>query len=563
MTCSLFVSVLRTLFCITTFSGAVALAANKSAEIRIKGKLEAYIIDKHDGTHKDVVYIKEAATQRRYEILNVKMPHQGLLDAKSVVVKGKKKNAEQLEDAEIAFDGYTGTTSFGVAATPQSSGVQDVLVYLVNFQDQPDDKPWTLQQVNDVVFNQINSFYLENSANRTSIKGMVVGWYTLPVSSTTCNGFDIQGAAQSAAKAAGVAIENYDRHVFLFPQNSACGYSGMGQVSANPSSAWIHNSANVRVIGHELGHNLGAYHAHSVRCPGSPVPLSGLTCTNQDYGNSVDIMGYTGTVGHFNAFIKDRFGWLTSTDLVDASNGGTFTIAPYEFAVDQARALKVYRGIDAASGADQWFYLEYRQPIGFDSMIIDRGAIVPSNIFGGLTFVLASPSNGNSGYQLDMTPGSVFLDLGDAALLPGKVFTDPVSGISFATISAGSSGLTVKITKGAVSLPTPTPTPSPTPVSDTTKPIVVIQSPAANAVVSPRSSIAIQGTVSDNVKVAKVEVYVNGSLICTGSTTSYSCSYNLSAAKGATYKIEVRGYDSSNNISSAVISIFSSSSGRK
>ena len=68
-------------------------------------------------------------------------------------------------------------------------------------------------------------------------------------------------------------------------------------------------------------------------------------------------------------------------------------------------------------------------------------------------------------------------------------------------------------------------------MADTTKPVITITSPA------------------------------NGALICTDTTASYSCAYKLGGAKGATYRIEARAYDSSNNMSSSVITIGSSGSG--
>jgi hypothetical protein len=54
-----------------------------------------------------------------------------------------------------------------------------------------------------------------------------------------------------------------------------------------------------------------------------------------------------------------------------------------------------------------------------------------NNIFNGVTVRQASPSNGNSVYLLDMTPGSNFVDMKDAALTGGRSFSD--SGITLTT----------------------------------------------------------------------------------------------------------------------------------
>lgn len=116
---------------------------------------------------------------------------------------------------------------------------------------------------------------------------------------------------------------------------------------------------------------------------------------------------------------------------------------------------------------------------------------------------------------------------------------------------------------GVSSTPVPTPTPTPTPTGDTTLPSVSITSPVSGAVFSPRTTITIQASASDNVSVSKVEFYVNGTLICSDSAASYSCAYKLPGAKDASYLIEARVYDSSNNVGSRKISISSSGAAAK
>lgn len=95
-------------------------------------------------------------------------------------------------------------------------------------------------------------------------------------------------------------------------------------------------------------------------------------------------------------------------------------------------------------------------------------------------------------------------------------------------------------------------------VADTTAPSVAITSPANGDIINPRTSITIQASASDNVGMIKVEFYINGSLICTDTTASYACGYNLPGAKGASYQIEARAYDSAGNIGSHQIQILSS-----
>jgi hypothetical protein len=54
-----------------------------------------------------------------------------------------------------------------------------------------------------------------------------------------------------------------------------------------------------------MGHNLGLYHSHSYDCGATVL---GTSCTSSDYGDTLDIMGSSS--GRFNAFQKERLGWL-------------------------------------------------------------------------------------------------------------------------------------------------------------------------------------------------------------------------------------------------------------
>lgn len=332
------------------------------------------------------------------------------------------------EQGLLLADDGTGSGSLAYEM-PNTKGAQRTLTVLVNFQDKPNDKPWTTSQASTLVYGTVNEFIKENSAQQTWLTGQVAGWFTIPVNSTVCDGFAIERHAKEAAAAAGHNLSQYDRFIFAFPQNSACGYSGMGQVGALPSSSWIHNSLILRTVAHELGHNLGLYHAHATDCGDTTL---GNSCSNQEYGDTVDIMGYPGTVGHFNLFSKERLGWLASGNLLTVGSAGSFTLQPNSLPTSAAKGLKIARGLDA-SGRPSYYYVELRKPLGFDAQITDRGVVDAGNIFNGVTIRQASPHNGNSGYLLDMTPGSAFVDMKDAALTGGRRFSDPDAGLSVVT----------------------------------------------------------------------------------------------------------------------------------
>ena len=148
------------------------------------------------------------------------------------------------------------------APPPNTFGEQRVLVILVNFPDK-NTQPYTPVFAQNLVLGTTGNFYYENSYQQNWFTGDVAGWLTIAELSTACNYTSIASQARSAASAAGYVLSSYNRHVFAFPQN-ACGWWGRGSVGANPSQAWINGSLQLRVVGHELGHNVGLYHSHAL-----------------------------------------------------------------------------------------------------------------------------------------------------------------------------------------------------------------------------------------------------------------------------------------------------------
>jgi len=83
---------------------------------------------------------------------------------------------------------------------------------------------------------------------------------------------------------------------------------------------------------------------------------------------------------------------------------------------------------------------------------------------------------------------------------------------------------------------------------DATPPTVTITQPVDGAFIARRSSLSIQASAFDNVRVAQVGFYVNGRLKCTVSTAPYSCVWKVPAKAGKSYQLQATASDATGNV---------------
>jgi hypothetical protein len=100
-------------------------------------------------------------------------------------------------------------------------------------------------------------------------------------------------------------LSNYARYVYVLTPN-ACTWWGTATIGGSPSHAMINTKWGLAqaVVAHEMGHNFGLWHSHSIDC--GTVPIAGSGCTTADYGDVFDTMGQATSNAHFNAFQKER-----------------------------------------------------------------------------------------------------------------------------------------------------------------------------------------------------------------------------------------------------------------
>jgi RTX calcium-binding nonapeptide repeat (4 copies)/Gametolysin peptidase M11 len=317
--------------------------------------------------------------------------------------------------------------------------VRRVAVILFNFTDDR-RRPYTAEEARHIVFtgeDSVNAFLRESSFGRAGLVGDVFGWHTIDESSSGCR---FARWAQAAREA---ALEDYDddgdsyqHYVFVFPHARGCSWDGMAELPGKTS--WINGELTVRVVGHELGHNLGAQHASALRCweDGMPVALS-ESCTHEEYGDPFDIMG--GGARHTSTWNKARLGWLSPSNLATATASGTYTLTAQEELSADVQLLRIPWG-----ETELFYYLELRQPFGtfFDNF----GAADPA--VNGISLRLAPDyRSADRSSLIDTNPETPGFE--DAPLAIGRTFADPAHGVWIVNRGIVAGRATVEISLGA------------------------------------------------------------------------------------------------------------------
>ena len=153
-----------------------------------------------------------------------------------------------------------------------SRGPRKVAVIMFNFTGLA-TTPWTADGARAAVFTgggSVNAFEQEQSfgaielAGKVRADGDVFGWYTISAGTSVCDPDTWMVAANAAASTVGVDLAGYQHRIYLFPNVAACGWAGAADMPGSDSV--INGTLSVRVIAHELGHNLGAHHASTISC---------------------------------------------------------------------------------------------------------------------------------------------------------------------------------------------------------------------------------------------------------------------------------------------------------
>lgn len=511
---------------------AMPAHAASTANVWAEGTVEVQYEDSSQGAH--VHHYLDTAKGRYSLTFPGKAPHTLARGAK-VRVTGTQNGAT----LALSTTTSTSVTSVSPAPLPNTLGEQKIAILMVNFVDNT-TQPYTLTD-GGTVLGQTSGFMQENSSSQTWLTGATFGWYTLPIAQT-CDTTSIASYADQAAAANGVTLSNYNHIVYVFPNNSTCMWSGQGTVGGTGGRIWINGRFELKTLAHELGHNFGLYHSHSLECGTAVI---GTTCTTYDYGDTVDVMGNT-TSSHYNAFQKERLGWLnngTMPPITTVTASGSYTLTPYENG-NGSRALKILKSVDATTGARTWYYVEFRQPTGYDAPL---STLTAGNVTAGVLVRTGADNDISSSLLLDMTPNSsVYADWNDPALLPGLSYSDAAAGVTITPTAASSTGATVYVNlANTTTTSTTTTSTTSTVTSLTVAASTAAASYSAGQTVVANTSVSAGSVVSSGASVIFTITPPTGAATMlsatTDSTGKASVSYRLprKATKG-TYQVKVQ-----------------------
>lgn len=459
------------------------------------------------------------------------------LAGKTVRVKGKK-NADRLAVTSITTtaSGSPATAAEGpdggmtAAATTETTdvalypGARNVAggrrVAIINFNFSNDRRvPFSTASVRAAAFSatrSMASYYREVSDDRIDISGAVFGWYTISAKNTGCQISTWASQARNQAAKAGVNLASYDHIVYSFPKVAACWWHGFAEITGRGS--WLNGQGiNTQVMTHELGHNLGLWHARSKRCvssTGSRVALSGK-CTTNEYGDPYEGMGVSHR--HFNTTHRTALGLVPVDGVKIVRATRTLTLA----SASSSSGIRLLR-IPRASAPGTFFDLEFRPNTGvfdrFGTGTTNRGVLV--RIGAGLR---ASTT------LLDMAPSTIsYLD---AALVTGRAWKHGTDRVTIGVGAVTAAGIKVSITFGP----------------DVHAP----SAPSGLAAVPYATSVNLTWSAAwDNVAVSKYRIYRDGTLVSTIPGTSRTF-VDTGRRPLTEYRYAIRAVDAAGNVGAA------------
>ena len=440
---------------------AGAKAAPQRAQL--VGTIRMFHLDYEDGTS-EFGYTMFADGGRR-NIIDIGMPLPGIENGTRAVVSGvvNASGFIVVDTIEILGSPAQQTQSKVLAAASTMNYTVIPLKWPTNtsapFTYNADPASWPIATITSTAFGgaptkSVAEYYKEVSFGAQLVGGVVANsantWLKaeapLPASCTDLNTVlnEIETRGNAASSLAGFNPNAFPgQHYVLdrLPSGGQCGWAGLGYIGF--PLAYSKGTASLGVVGHEWGHNFGLYHAGNLDCGTNIISTSG--CTVTEYGDPFVIMGNIQS-GHFNAFQKNALGYIPGGVATHSTGTATYNLGPIELPGQSLYGVKI-----PTSKANRTYWLEFRQPIGFDATVPGTGALgTQVRVARPTEFVCGSCSASSDDTEIiDMTPATTTFT--DAALLVSQIYTDTAvsPNITIEVLSASASSVSVKVTAGS------------------------------------------------------------------------------------------------------------------
>lgn len=412
---------------------------------------------------------------------------------------------------------------------PQAAASQQdrLLVILANFKD-TEAPTKTRQEARDIVFgtgSSVANYYQEVSYGQVNITGSVFpsdsytsDWYTMDLN-YTCD-LNVISSAAMAALVSGEGSTAVDflsfEHLVIVVPYGTCG-SGLGNVGLTSvmtpvgahtmTLAWVNANTlySLYGIGHELGHGFGVWHSGMLKCGNVPFVANG--CSVLAVQDLMDIMSFPRSKpGHFTAPHKDKIGWFNNQHQMleitsnNINSDGIYTLTPYESQAPGIKAIKIPR---SASG--KAWYLEFRQPIGFDSTLVSKADIEGgiADPFSGVLIHTNDPGAYTDSLLIDLSPqdfswvstilktDTIYSPTGEAGFYdPVDKIKIQIASISLESAKPENSTVSVKISFDKKTIPPINPPVIP-PTNTTTPPVNPPITPPTEPIESPVNPLVV------------------------------------------------------------------------
>ena len=431
-------------------------------------------------------FIVSTLDGKKYELIFPSSKPTSLQSGRRITVDGKIANNQIiLSNLEKSFPSLQ---SFG---TLNSIGNKKLAVILITNQD--DRVPLeTVNQVNDLVSaspDSISNWYKENSFNQFSLSGDVFGWYdTADVGLTSeyagCPLPHLQEIANLinnyTKSISNFNYDNYDLVSYILAYQSyddscAAGYAYIGGKQSfinlhlfdsrysSPDAQY----SGKNVFKHELGHNLGLYHARGIDCGDKAIDSydrCNTTYFDRDYS---DIMGggwiSSAQLTQINSVHRLLLGWIPDRNTIEINQDNynrqiALSVMNTENTNTGKPVLIKIRKEDTNEYYYVGYYLTPAWENGWWTGPLLKGAFIHLHNISGCG------DNNFSACKIDTTPKSeddeFISDSIDSYLSDGHNFVDQINNLEVMQIDHDENTVNLNIKYKLSGIPTLTPAPT-------------------------------------------------------------------------------------------------------